>query len=130
MLWLFYSVLELDHDRMVFVLRLTLIPILILLSLLTYIFRTISLDTSYFFGVYYKSSPILEFLFQIFTVFTLLFTNRLLGYNLRSVSGRPVGCKHIPYRVFSDMSGVSCRYKTRTEILEGTHVLYHVHSAG
>ena len=84
MLWLFYSVLELDHDRMVFVLRLTLIPILILLSLLTYIFRTISLDTSYFFGVYYKSSPILEFLFQIFTVFTLLFTNRLLGYNLRS----------------------------------------------
>lgn len=84
MIWLFYSILELNHERMIFISRYTLIPVLTLISFLTYTLNTFAVSTSEFFGIYYKSSPCAEYLFQALTILTLLFINRVLGYKNKS----------------------------------------------
>ena len=83
MLWLFYSILELNHDRMIVMSRFTLLPVLVLNSFLTYTFKTFSLDLPPICGFYYKYFPAVELLFQLLTIMTFIFINRVLGYNTK-----------------------------------------------
>lgn len=83
MLWLFYSIIELNHDRMILMSRFTLIPVLILNSFLTYTFKTFSISLPAICGFYYKYFPAVELLFQFLTIMTFIFINRILGYNTK-----------------------------------------------
>lgn len=83
MLWLFYSIIDLDHDRMILMTRFTLIPLLTLDCFVTFIFQTINFDTPTIFGVFYRSFPAIELLFQMLTILTFIFINRTFGYNTK-----------------------------------------------
>ena len=83
MFWIFYSILERDHDRVIIVSRFILIPVLTIILLLSYIFNTFSIESSYLFGVYYRYIPAVELLFQQITLLVFLLINRVFGYRVR-----------------------------------------------
>ena len=83
--YLFYSIMELDNDRLVRMTRIILIPILLIITLATYMLYTLSISTPEIYGLYYKSYPSFEFVYQITTVFSFLFINRYLGYKKKII---------------------------------------------
>ena len=83
MIWLFYSIIELDYDRMIVSSRVALIPVLILNAFITYIFKTVSFELPQIYGLYYKYLPAVELLFQLLTILAFIFINRVLGYNTK-----------------------------------------------